>query len=183
MESGKPLQFVCIQVGSKYGDEYPNKLQSMLERWVEEPFVLTCCCDHDRPLHPKIHIVDCRSWALQGSFVKIKLFDGASFPNEFYFLDQSIAIKSPLSPLLKLCRGSKQDIIAMRDWNYDCLGTAVMRVRPSNLTQGIYDSYVNGVRYRGKSSAIGDQDHVDAYIEDHGLQDHVGYIQQEWVAS
>lgn len=183
MDSGKPLQFVCIQSGGKYGDQYPNKLQSMLERWVEEPFTLTCCCDHDRPLNPKIQIVDCRNWGLEGSLVKLKLFDQASFPNEFLFLDQSIAIKNSMSTLLTLCRESKQDIIAMRDWHYDCLGTAVMRVRPSELTQGIYDSYINGVRYRCKSSAIGDQDHVDAYIEDHGLQDHVGYIQQEWVAS
>lgn len=183
MESVKPLHIVCIQAGGKYGDEYPNKLQSMLERWLEEPFVLTCCCDHDRRLNPKIQIVDCRSWGLEGSFVKLKLYDRAVFENEFLFLDQAIAIKSSMAPMLKLFRETNRDLIAMRDWNYNSLGTPVVYLRPSDVTQGIYDSYVNGVRYPCKSSAIGDQDHVDAYIEDHGLQDHVGYIQQEWVAS
>ncbi len=183
MGSSSPLQVVCIQAGGKYSDDYPNRLQSMLERWLGEPFELTCCCDHDRPLHPKIKVLDCRDWGLQGSFVKLKLFDREVFPHEFLFLDQSLAIKSSMAPMLELIRKQPKDLIAMRDWNYDCLGSSVLFVRPSNVTQGIYRSYASGVRYPAKSSALGDQDHIDAYIKDHGLQDHVGIIAQEWVAS
>ena len=159
MSSGEPLQIVCIQAGGKYSDEYPNKLQSMLERWMQEPFELTCCCDHDRPLDPKIKIIDCRNWGLQGSFVKLKLYDRAVFPSEFFFLDQSLAIKSSMAPMLQLFRETKKDLIAMRDWNYDSLGTSVVYLRPSDITQGIYDSYMSGVRYPFTVSYT----HLDVY--------------------
>jgi hypothetical protein len=183
MSTNKPLQIVCIQAGTKYSDEYPNRLQSMLERWMEHPFELTCCCDHDRPLHPKIKKMDCRGWGLEGSFVKLRLFDRTLFPDEFIFIDQSIAIKKSMAPMINFCLESKKEFVAMRDWHYDCLGSAVMLVRPCEMTEGFYTSYRDGKRYPTKSTALGDQDHIDAYIEDHGFQDRVDYIPLEWIAT
>lgn len=178
-----PVHFVCINVGDKYPDLYVRRLFSMIDRWTDRPVRLTCFTDRKRDLPPQIAQVDCSGWGVPGWFNKLKLLDRAVLDEEFFFLDLALVIKAPLKPVVAKAAEMPQALIAMRDWNYDCFGSMVMWVRPSEVTQGVWDAYAAGRRYPTKTPIDGDQDFIDAYIADAGIERHVGYFPQEWFVS
>jgi hypothetical protein len=178
------LKIVCINVGDKYGDEYVQRLYNMCARNLSEPFQFILYRDRPHDLSPEIEQRDCSEWGVPGWFNKIKLFDRAVLNEDFLFLDVSQVIKSSLDPLLAFARAHPEKrLFGMRDWNYDCFGSPVMYVRPSETTQSIWNTYASGVRFPTKTAIDGDQDFIDSCIETSGMEPFVGYFPQEWFAS
>lgn len=152
----------------------------MTKRQLSMPFTFTCITDRPRSLHPEIRQCDCSAWGVTGWFTKIKIFDAQALPfDEFLFMDISMIMLDSLDPLVEFARG--KDLVAMRDWHYDCFGSCAMWLKKSALNQTIWDEYAKGTRYQTELN--GDQDFIDAVLRDKGLEDQVAYYPQEWFQS
>ena len=175
-----PVNVVCINCGDKHPDIYVDRMYTMTKRRLSSPFTFTCFTDRPRPLLPEIIQHDCSGWNLPGWYNKIKLFDSATAPHEtMLFMDISMVLKDSLDPFVAFAQG--KDLVAMRDWHYDCFGSCTMWIRKSELTDTIWNEYKLGKKY--PVAVHGDQDYIDAILRDKGLEDKVDYYPQLWFAS
>ncbi|MBL8060432.1 MAG: hypothetical protein JNK63_06915 [Chthonomonas sp.] len=175
------IHVVTVMTGDKYGDEYLNRLYNMVERNLDQPFRFTVFTDRSRPVSPKIHQVDCSAWGLSGWFNKLRLFDREILPEPFLFFDVTLVIMRPLKPLLDNIRELGKDICSRRDFRHDEINSCIMAVRPSELTQSIWEAYQ-------KFEHPEDADHGDQSFTYHTLRrqgklDELGYLDPALILS
>jgi hypothetical protein len=168
-------------------DEYISRLHGMLERHLSIPFELYCYTDSHRNLSSQIRQIDCNHWANlerpnMGVFQKkLGLFNPEYVPfSEFIYLDLTLVICKNMDSLVAFAREKPEDLVILKDWNYDCYNSCVMRIRNKNL-RVIYDSYAHGVIY--PYHIPGDQDYIHSCLSDNGLKSNVSLFPEGSVVS
>lgn len=181
------MQVVCLNVGERYPDVYVERLYRMCLRHLPLPFEFHCFTDRPRELSPEIIQRDASEWGLEGWWAKLRLFDRSVIHQEFFFLDLDTVIIRNLSPLLSFVEEHpKTPIIAMRDFTFGTLSSAIMWVRPSEVTEGIWNAYARGEWFPELDQlprSIGDQDFIWHYLKSRGLESTVIFFPPEWFAS
>jgi hypothetical protein len=178
---------ICMAVGHRYPDVYIAKLESMLRRQMPVPFRLTCIVDRPRRLPPTVELLDASAWGMrrEGMRVttdKVRLFDAEAMPYpEFLYFDTTLVIQRDLSPLLEFAFGSDRELVVVKDWNYDCYNTCVMRIRTGGDLGVVCREFVEGKTYPRRNP--GDQDFVHASIGANGLADRVELFPTDYVVS
>jgi hypothetical protein len=178
---------VCVAVGHRYPVKYVWKLESMLRRHMPVPFSLTCVVDRPRKLPDSVHVVDARGWGLrrEGMRVttdKLGLFEPGRLPfDEFLYLDTTLVIQRDMRSLLEFGFGRDEELVVLRDWNYDAYNTCIMRIRTGGALSEIPRAFREGVTYPWRNP--GDQDYVTAYVRDKGLEDRIAIWPEEMVVS
>jgi hypothetical protein len=176
-----------VAVGHRYPVKYVWKLESMLQRHMPVPFSLTCVVDRPRKLPPSVRTVDASNWGLRrvGMRVttdKLGLFEPGRVPfDEFLYLDTTLVIQRDMGSLLEFAFGREEELIVLRDWNYDAYNTCVMRIRTGGALAGIPKAFREGVTYPWRNP--GDQDFVTAYVRDKGLESQVAIWPEDMIVS
>lgn len=183
-----PVQVVCMLVGDRYPNLYLPRLANMLSRHMHVPYVLTCIVDRPRPLPPGVQSIDASQWSemhregMRLTTNKIRLFDPDTIPfQEFVYLDVTLVIQKDMRPLLEYAFGREEDLVIVKDWNYDCYNSCVMRIRTSDAMRRIYTAFVEGKTYPYRNP--GDQDFIHACAQDLGLQKHIAFFEPDHVVS
>lgn len=167
------LTFACVATGSLYGkaDLYINRLYHMLERFSPSKFQLICITDRPRSIENSIIQMDCSQWSefrnqdTHPTYHKIGLFNPRYLKvPEFFYLDLSLIIKSPLAPLITYSQTHKADLLIIDEWHYKGFNSCVMRIRNRNLSY-IYEDFVSGKKYPQKIP--GDQDYIHESVRFH----------------
>lgn len=181
------LNIVCMAMGDRYPNLYVHKLHSMLKRFVNRPYTLWCIVDRPRPLPDDIKIIDASKWTMRRPGMrittnKIRLFDREALPfDEFLYLDVTLLIQKDMTPLLDYAFGREEDLVILKDWNYDCYNSCVMRIRQTDAMQTIFDTFESGKEYPRRNP--GDQDFIHACVQDKGLQNRVALFPEEMIVS
>lgn len=183
------VPIVCFATGDFCGcpDVYLQRLFGMLSRHMPVPFTLTCFSDRPRRAPEAVEIRDCSDWSqLRGEDMhqtshKLRLFDPEiGLPPEFLYLDMSLVIRSDMRPLLEYAFDRPEDLVIVKDWNYECYNSCVMRIR-SGALRTIYDAFVAGQSYPQRNR--GDQDFTYQHLTTLGMQDHVALFPEEQIVS
>jgi len=182
-----PLHVVCLLVGNRYPDYYVTRLQSMLERHCKVPFRLSCITDTMRDFPAKIESISIEGKELlrpnmRPTTNKLHLLNPDFLPfHEFLYLDVTLVIHRDMRPLLDFAFERREDLVVLKDWNYDSYNTSVMRVRHSESTRKVYEAFVAGKAYKQRN--WGDQDFLTACIRDQDLESHVAIFPEEMVVA
>jgi len=91
-----------------------------------------------------------------------------------------MVVRESLDPLVDMARG--HNMVALRDWHYDCINSCIMWVEKGSITQAIWDEYARGTRFPD-TVLHGDQDFTDAVLRMNHQKDRITYFPQEWIAS
>lgn len=174
---------MCVDVGSRYGEEYVFKLFRMLKRHASGDFRFICFTDKPSSHSSEFEVRDCSEWQVTGWFNKLKLFDRKVLDEPFLYLDISLVVKSDVEPFFQFAEAEAKDLVGVRDFYYDCFNSSVMLVHPSDFTQGIWDDYAKGTRYARKTSVDGDQDFIDAHLSAKQGWPKTAAFPTEWIAS
>lgn len=159
----------------------------MLKRLVGRPYTLWCIVDRPRELPDDVKVIDASTWSMRRPGMrittnKLRLFDREALPfHELLYLDVTLLIQKDMGPLLDFALGREEDLVILKDWNYECYNSCVMRIRHSDAMQVVYDTFESGKEYPRRNP--GDQDFIYACIQDKGLQDHVAIFPEEMVVS
>jgi hypothetical protein len=159
---------ITVQAGDRYPDLYVNRLRRMVARQMparpgDEPHRFLCYTDRPRAgrFDPEVEVHDLGEWGLPGYFNKLRLFDReVTGETPFVFLDITLVIRASLAPLLAFGEESGASLVAVADWNYPIVNSSVLRVRPDEYTQRVWDDWAGGERYHGHIP--GDQNFIDA---------------------
>lgn len=183
-----PVQVVCMLVGDRYPDVYVPRLANMLKRHMHVPHVLTCIVDRPRPLPPGVKALDASQWSqmkregMRLTTNKIRLFDPETIPfDEFLYLDVTLVIQKDMRPLLAYAEAKPEELVIVKDWNYDCYNSCVMRIRRSESLAKVYEAFVAGKTYAFRNP--GDQDFIHACVRDLSLEEHVAFFEPDHVVS
>jgi hypothetical protein len=163
-----PLRVITVQAGDRYPDLYVNRLRRMVARQMPAPEGAEphrFLCYTDRPwagrFDPEVEVHDLGEWGLPGYFNKLRLFDReVTGETPFLFLDITLVIRAPMAPLLAFGEQLEASLVAVADWNYPIVNSSVLRVRPDDHTQRVWDDWARGERYHGHIP--GDQNYIDA---------------------
>lgn len=181
------VDVVSLAFGDRYPDLYYERLYRMLARHMPTAFTLTIVTDRPRALPPEIRTLDASAWTMgrEGMRVttnKLRLFDPESgLPPEFLYLDTTLVIHRDMGPLLDFAFGREEELVVVKDWNYDCYNTCVMRIRTGGRLRAIYDAWLAGEIYDHRVN--GDQDYVHAVVADRGMTDEVALFPTDQIAS
>jgi hypothetical protein len=185
---GEPLHIVTMLVGHRYSELYIEKMASMLERHASVPYQLHCVIDRPRELPSNVQAIDASQWTemrregMRVTTNKLRLFDRDAIPfEEFLYLDLTLVIQKPLTNLLEYAQGQPQELVIVKDWNYDCFNSCVMRIRQSEKLRGVYEAFKSGKTYPYRNP--GDQDFLFAAFKDLGLMDNAAFFKDEHVVS
>ena len=55
-DTAQTVNVICIKWGTKYGPDYVNKLQSMVQRHLHRPFRFVCMTDDTTGIDPAIEV-------------------------------------------------------------------------------------------------------------------------------
>jgi hypothetical protein len=175
-------------VGEPYPDIYVTRLHSMLERNLHTPFVLHCITDRKRNFPAAVQTIDCSKWTemrrdgMRLTTNKIRLLDPELFPfDEFLYLDVTLVIQSSMADLVEFAMASPKDLIIVKDWNYNCYNSCVMRIRRSEALGKVHQLFVEGKKFKFRNP--GDQDFIHSAVCELGLQDRVEYFKPDHVVS
>ncbi|RYG79151.1 hypothetical protein EON77_09600 [bacterium] len=182
----EPIRVVCMALGTAYPSLYVTRLFNMLGRHMPGPFELTCVTDRKRRLPREIRVIDSRRWEMdrEGMRVttnKLRLFDPEIFPGEFLYLDTTLVIHRDLGPLIDYAFGRPESLVVVKDWNYDCYNTCVMRIRGGAPLETIYQRFREGREYPRRNP--GDQDFVTSCVRDEHLENEVATFLPQHVVS
>ncbi len=176
---------LCLAVGA-LTEDYVTKLESMLRRNFPRKFRLICITDRPRPLPSSIQTIDASQWpgprpGMRPTTYKLFLYDRQRVPiPEFLYLDTSMVIRADMSPLIQFADAQAQDLITVRDWNYDAYNTSVMRIRQTDRLAEIPKAYEAGETFVQR--VPGDQDFVTGLVRTRGFEDNVTTFPDELVA-
>src|SRR5690242_5906513 len=175
-------------VGEGFPDVYVWRLARMLDRNLRSPYRLHCITDRPRCLPHSVNQIDASTWSdvrrdgMRITTMKIRLFDPASVPlEEFIYFDLSLVIQRDLSCLLAHADSQREELVIVRDWNYDVFNTCVMRIRHCPELYSVYRAFADGMTYPHRWN--GDQDFTSACLKDHGHEDHVAFFEPHHVVS
>ncbi len=169
------LHVVCVAVGDLEGRDqlYLDRFHGMLQRHIRRPFDLTCVTDQPRKLPSSVRQIDCSDWdelrrkGGRPTRIKLGLFnpDYIAF-GSFLYLDLSLVIRRNMEALLDFVDSRPEDLVIIRDWNYDVFNSSVMRIRNRSM-QFIYEEFVSGIEYPYK--VAGDQDFITSSCKNRGV--------------
>jgi len=174
-------------VGHRYPTQYVHVLDRMLRRHMPRPYSLNCVVDRPRDLPAGVRTIDASNWNLRRDGLrvttdKLGLFEAGRLPfNEFLYFDTTLVIQRDMSDLLECAFGREEELVVVRDWNYDAYNTCVMRIRAGGALSGVTEAFRAGVEYPWRNP--GDQDYLTAFIRDKGLEDQVAIWPDEIVVS
>ena len=179
------MNIVCLAVAD-VPCGYVERLESMLHRHMPVPFDLTCAVDRDRQLPVSIRTLSVVDWpppraGMRPTTYKLSLFDPNRIPfDEFLYLDTSLVIRRDMTDLLQFAFGQPQDLVAVRDWNYDAYNTSVMRIRHSPDLTKVIRAYEAGKELDQRIP--GDQDFVTGVVRQQCLESRVATFPEGMVA-
>jgi hypothetical protein len=180
------LEVITVQSGPRYPDLYVERLRNMVARHLAHPHRFVVWADRRPDGTPRryssgIEVRDLSDWKLPGYFNKLRLFDPEiSGAAPFLFLDLTMVIRGPLSPLITWGEEQGVSLVGVRDWNYPILNSSVLWVRPDIHTASVWDHWARGVPM-GRPMA-GDQNFIDAVLSP--LGDRVlRYWPEGWIVS
>ena len=175
-------------VGDAYSGIYLERMASMLERNLNVPYRLHCITDSPRAMPKGVTEIDGRGWSdvrragMKPTTMKLRLFDPKSLPfKDFLYLDLTLVIQKNLQSLLEFCDSRPENLIIVRDWNYDGYNSCVMRVRHSPELESIYRAFADGKTFDQRN--LGDQDFIHNWIQEQNLENEVGFFEPDHVAS
>ncbi len=159
----------------------------MCRRHLPLPFEFVCLTDHPRNLSKEIIQKGAEKPALDGWWNKIRLFDRSLFSDEFLFLDLDTIILKDLTPLIEFVREHPESpLITLRDFTFGTLSSAIMWVRPNEVTEGIWRAFIKGEKFEDLQRlrrSVGDQDFIWAYLNSRHLADKVTFFPEPWFVS
>ena len=167
-----PLVVACVRVGTKYGIEYVEHLQSAVRRHLHRPYQFVCITDNAQPREWRTDISIGTDWP--GWWAKMALFTTGLFDQRVIYLDLDTLVVGDLEPLADLPHG----FYMLRDFHYPhrC-GSGVMvwdtDLREAKLLYNMWKSDPQG--HMAKHQVRGDQEFIQAHYdgEIERLQDHV----------
>jgi hypothetical protein len=186
MPSGE-LNLVCLMAGDGLSDEYVTRLYSMLTRHADRPFRLTCLTDRARTLPARVEAFDISSWPkhrpdMRITQLKLRLFEPGAIPfEEFFYMDVTQVIKGSMQPIWNFAETCEEPLVILQDWHHETVNSCFMRIRRDERLRVIYDTYASGKHYVVKLN--GDQDYLNAVIEDKGLHSLVKHFPAPFIAS
>lgn len=181
------VQIVCVAVGHRYPTGYVEVLESMLRRHMPVPFTLSCVVDRPRNLPNCVRVIDASQWNLRREGLrvttdKLGLFEVGRLPfQEFLYFDTTLVIQRDMTSLLRFAFEREEELVVVRDWNYDAYNTCVMRIRTGGAISGVTKAFRDGVVYPWRNP--GDQDFLSAFIKEKGLEDQVALWPDDIVVS
>lgn len=144
----------------------------MLCRNVAEPFELLCFTDRPRSVHQDIVQIDCSGWhelsreRMRPTTRKLGIFNPAYVQREWViYLDLTLVIRQPMGALIDYMRAHDDDLVIVKDWNYDSFNSSVMSFKPRNVAF-IYDAFKAGISY--PQTIQGDQEFISQHIRASG---------------
>ena len=143
------ITVVCVKVGTKYGPEYVNTLQSMVERYLKIPHRFLCITDD-----PTGIFCACLPPEEEGEgwWTKLTLFreNPYGIKGKLLFFDLDVVIVDDIDPLATF----DSDFAIIRDWNANHLyNSSVFLLKTGSQTQ-VWETYNRQTRNGG------DQDHI-----------------------
>ena len=157
----------CVNVGTKYSDDYVHRLENMVARNIKQPFIFKCLSDHNiEGVHTVLTPVDWPGW-----WQKLYLFKLATKGKHLYF-DLDVVITGPIDDLvsdfLTLPKnwaqsghgGCQSSVMAWgEDYSYiaDCFDPDLLS-EPANGNYGYY----------GSQRLWGDQEYITALLGNPG---------------
>ena len=97
----RPIKFICLKWGDKYGPEYVNRLHESIRRFYRKPHRFLCFTDDARELRPEIEVRDIELLRTVKNdcftMEKLFLFEGLDFDGPYVLLDIDILIQSDLT--------------------------------------------------------------------------------------
>lgn len=181
------LNLVCLMAGDGLSDDYITKLYNMLSRFAARPFTLTCLTDRARQVPAQVATLDISSWPkhradMRITQLKLRLFEPGAVPfEEFYYMDVTQVIKGSMNPIWNYADSCDEPLVILQDWHHDTVNSCFMRIRQDERLRTVYDTYASGKRYEVKLN--GDQDYLNAVIEDKTLQELVAHFPSNLIAS
>jgi hypothetical protein len=175
-------------MGEAYPAVYVKRLSKMLERHMNVPYQLHCITDRSDRLPERVFRIDASDWhemkreGMRVTTNKIRLFDPSAIPfEEFLYLDVTLVIQKDMRPLLEYAMAQGEDLVIVKDWNYDCFNSCVMRIRRSPALEAIYRTWLEGKSFPFRNA--GDQDFIHSCVHHLGLCDKVALFQPDHVVS
>lgn len=168
------LTFACMATGQLYGmaDLYIDRLHQMLLRNVVEPFELLCFTDRPRSVHQDIVQIDCSGWhellrdGMRPTTRKLGIFNPAYVQREWViYLDLTLVIRQRMDALIAHMRAHDDDLVIVRDWNYDSFNSSVMSFKPRHVAF-IYEAFKAGTSY--PQTVQGDQEFIHQHVRASG---------------
>lgn len=181
------VPIVCVAVGHRYPTGYVHVLERMLRRQMPVPFTLSCVVDRPRDLPKSVRTIDASHWGLRREGLrvttdKLGLFEPGKLPfSEFLYFDTTLVIQRDMTDLLTYAFEREEELVVVKDWNYDAYNTCVMRIRTGGDLSGVTQAFRDGVVYPWRNP--GDQDFLSAFIKDRGLEHQVALWPDEIVVS
>lgn len=181
------LNLVCLMAGSGLSDDYVTKLHNMLNRFAARPFKLTCLTDRPRNLPKDVASLDISNWPkvrpdMRITQLKLRLFEPGVVPfEEFYYMDVTQVIKGSMETIWMFAEMQLEPLVILQDWHHYTVNSCFMRIRQDERLRVVYDTYASGKRYEVKLN--GDQDYLNAVIDDKKLHDLVSRFPESFIAS
>jgi hypothetical protein len=157
------LNVICLKHGTKYGADYVNKLQNMIQRHLTVPYRFVCFTDNPQYIDPRVEIrLLPTDLALQGWWWKLYLFKEGLFDADDInlFIDLDMVVVSSLDKFVNYMPG---EFLGLENLNrafkrYPAtLGSAMMRW-PANSYTNIWTEFEKNPKAAMKCQ--GDQDWV-----------------------
>lgn len=170
------MKVVCLKWGDKYGPEYVNILQAMVERNLTIPHQFVCITDDPKGIHCYTEQIEPN---LEGWWGKISLFKDEPYniKEKFLFLDLDVVIVDNIN-----CFATGEDFTIIKDWNIPqyssgipAYNSSVMLIKPGSHTQ-IYEQFMLDPRGAKNMTPGGDQ----VFIAHHARAD---LWPQDWCVS
>lgn len=170
------INVVCVNVGTRYSDEYVINLRNAVRRWLHTPHVFSCITDHT------IEGVNCIECAphLKGWWAKLYLFAPENgLKGTVLYLDLDQVIIGPLTKFLEY--GSPDNLVMIHDFirNFDSsykYGNSSVMKFDKNRFEHIYNNFNN--TYEEAYKVGGDQIYI--YYE---VQGRLEFWPTKWVKS
>lgn len=174
----EPINVVCLKHGTKYGDEYVNKLYYAVERNVTVPHKFYCFTDNPHGLKTGINIKALPNNNIQGWWQKLYLFSkDIGLSGRIFYLDLDTVIVGNIDHFLV----ATQKFIVLRDLftgfakgvtGRDNVGSAIMAWDAGKHCH-IWDSFakkpteiVKSLHPHGDQKWIQTMEHRRAYWQD-----------------
>ena len=153
------ITVVCVKVGTKYGPEYVNTLQSMVARHLTIPHRFLCITDDPEGLECETVEPEEES---EGWWTKLTLFrkDPYGIEGKLLFFDLDVVIVDDIDPLATF----DSDFAIIDDWHVPTYNSSVILLRAGSQTQ-VWDNYIADPIKARRFAPGGDQHHITLHAK------------------
>lgn len=145
------LTVVCIKVGKKYGANYVNTLQSMVDRHLTVPHDFVCITDDHVGVNCKCILPELEG---DGWWTKLTLFRDKPYGIEgkILYLDLDIVIRENIDCFAQYF----SDFVIIQDWMLDMYNSSVFLLETGTRNY-VWDSYAKDPQAARRFAVGGDQ--------------------------